>query len=189
MKFDPIVEYKNNELFNLDNKKINLENIKEVLLKELKNTFTPSFIKENEFNLIKIIVDQKDILLEDGSYNEELLAEFRDVLKSVEDKNIYIVVSSFCDECDSVDSERAEVLISTLKHTARRIKDCICVIGFEVPSAFVAKDEEINQNSYSYWFISELYPKHKHYLFFINKINATDELMCKSIVNNGYVLY
>ena len=58
------------------------------------------------------------------------LATLRDFLKVLEEKNID------CSDCpcvSSLDEQTVMDFTACMKHTARRIKDCKTVIGFELP--------------------------------------------------------
>lgn len=90
-------------------------------------------------------------------YNEEFLAKLRDELKVLEEKNEFVFIEPVFDK-----DAGSEQFVAAMKHTARRIKDCVSVIGFAIPSEAVsAKD----------LFVEELSQKHKHYCFFARDIS------------------
>ena len=97
-------------------------------------------------------------------YNEEFLAELRDELKSLEEKNEFVFIEPVLDKNASV-----EQFTAAMKHTARRIKDCVSVIGFALP-----KEAEAQKD----FFIEELSAKHQQYCFF-----------SKSLKDDSIVLY
>ena len=101
--------------------------------------------------------------------NEEFLAEFRDWLKKLEDKNSFAIIIPFAENA-SATQEQKEIFTASFKHCARRIKDCENVIGFSVP-----------ENVEPDFFISELKAKHGHYIFFSTDENllASDEKIAK----------
>ena len=86
------------------------------------------------------------------SYDEAFLANLRDELKKLEDEKKFVVIEPVVDKDDGF-----EPFTAAMCHTARRIKDCVSVIGFAVPENFV-------NNAVSY--MEELSKKHLHYCFF-----------------------
>ena len=62
-------------------------------------------------------------------YNEEFLAKLRDELKLLEEKNEFVFIEAVFDK--DADYEQ---FTAAMKHTARRIKDCVSVIGFSIPN-------------------------------------------------------
>lgn len=101
--------------------------------------------------------------------NEEFLAEFRDWLKKLEEKNSFAIIIPSAEKTPATQEEK-EIFTASFKHCARRIKDCENVIGFSVP-----------QNIEPDFFISELKAKHGHYIFFSSdeKLLASDEKIVK----------
>ena len=99
-----------------------------------------------------------------GEYNEDYLAKLRDELKSKEEKKEFVFIEPIFDK----DSD-FEQFTAAMKHTARRIKDCLSVIGFAIPEAVVSKKDS---------YIEELSAKHGHYCFF-----------CKQKLDSSVVLY
>lgn len=89
-------------------------------------------------------------------YNEEFLANLRDELKSLEEKNEFVFIEPLFDK-GLPDENNAEQFTAAMKHTARRIKDCVSVIGFAVPAEVEQKKD---------FYIAELSQKHQHYCFF-----------------------
>ena len=110
-----------------------------------------------ELNSDKIkayVVKWTEVGLDEDSYNEEFLANLRDKFKVMEDNGTYGFVVPECDSaCDS--EEQKEAFVASMKHCARRIKDCENIIGFAVPS-------EADPS----FFMEELGAKHKHYIYF-----------------------
>ena len=109
-------------------------------------------------------VKWSDVEQEAESYNEEYLAHLRDELKSLEEKNQFVFIVPVFDK-DAPSSQ----FTAAMKHTARRIKDCVSVIGFAIP-------EEVIQDADTY--IEELSAKHSQYCFF-----------CKKSLKNDVILY
>lgn len=95
-------------------------------------------------------------------YNEEFLAKLRDELKSLEEKKEFVFIEPVFDKDAS-----AEQFTAAMKHCARRIKDCVSVIGFAIP------EQIFNQRDF---YIEELSAKHAHYCFFCKK-NAGDAVV------------
>ena len=90
--------------------------------------------------------------------------QLRDELKSLEEKNEFVFIEPVFDKNASV-----EQFTAAMKHTARRIKDCVSVIGFALP-----KEAEAQKD----FFIEELSAKHQQYCFF-----------SKSLKDDSIVLY
>ena len=97
-------------------------------------------------------------------YNEDFLAKLRDDLKTLEEKNSFVFIEPVFDK--NADYEQ---FTAAMKHTARRIKDCISVIGFAIPVEILANRA---------YYIEELSAKHQQYCFF-----------CKESAETGVVLY
>ena len=97
-------------------------------------------------------------------YNEDFLAKLRNKLKEFEEKEKFVFIEPLFDKEGNFTQFTA-----AMKHTARRIKDCISVIGFAIPN-------EIFENRAFY--MGELSAKHAHYCFF-----------CKKVADDNVVLY
>jgi hypothetical protein len=104
--------------------------------------------------------------VEGGSeeYKEDFLAKLRDQLKSLEEKGEFVFIEPLFDK-----DAGYEQFTAAMKHCARRIKDCVSVIGFAIP-------EEIFEKRAFY--IEELSAKHQQYCFFTRKNGES-----------GFVLY
>ena len=103
------------------------------------------------------------------SANEEFLADLRDQFKSMEENDTYGFVVPVCDaECGS--AEEKENFVASMKHCARRIKDCENIIGFAIPA-----EADVD------FFMEELSAKHKHYIYFTKdeKIAEKNESIVK----------
>ncbi len=96
-------------------------------------------------------------------YSEEFLAKTRDGLKALEEKNEFVFIEPVFDKEASV-----EQFTAAMKHTARRIKDCVSVIGFAIPKKAEAQKD---------FFIEELSAKHQHYCFFSKSLKE-DSIVC-----------
>lgn len=110
----------------------------------------------------KIQVAYKDIALPEGGPNEEYLASLRNQLKDFEaqGQDVMLVPDVPAQNCKDVDA--ALEVTAAYKHCARRVKDCACVKGFEIPAVFAGMERggELADN-----FKSELLEKHPHYVF------------------------
>ena len=96
-------------------------------------------------------------------YNEDFLAKLRDELKSLEEKKEFVFIEPIFDKAAG-----AEQFTAAMKHCARRIKDCVSVIGFAIPN-------EIFENRAFY--TEELSTKHQHYCFFCKKNAESDVVL------------
>ena len=109
-------------------------------------------------------VKWSDVEAGEGEYNEDFLAKLRDELKTLEEKKSFVFIEPVFDK-----SGDYEQFTAAMKHCARRVKDCVSVIGFAVPEEIIA---------YKDFYIEELSAKHAHYCFF-----------CKRSVEPGVVQY
>ena len=96
-------------------------------------------------------------------YSEDFLAKLRDELKSLEEKGEFVFIEPVFDK-----NAGYEQFTAAMKHCARRIKDCVSVIGFAIPS-------EIFENRSFY--IEELSAKHAQYCFFCKKDAGSDVVL------------
>jgi len=97
-------------------------------------------------------------------YNEDFLATLRDELKSLEERNEFVVIEPEFDK-----DATTEQFTAAMKHTARRIKDCISVIGFAIPEQISKNAETLN------FYIEEMSAKHKQYCYF-SKSNINGDI-------------
>ena len=144
MKLERLFEAKNQKLYRISGEEVKV---------------TPEMVKS--LNWSDVESDPKNA---PEAYNEEFLAHLRDELKSLEAKSEFVFIEPRLDvDCG------AEQFTAAMKHTARRIKDCVSVIGFSIP-------EEIAETADFYR--EELSAKHAHYCFF-----------CKKPLKDDVVLY
>ena len=187
MKFEPLLKYQNGELVCInDNKVLPTENI---CVYEL-DDFLNSEYKVEDYCVIGVKVHVKSVEISDGNYNEEILAKLRDCLKNIENGKSFVFIIPVVEKAFET-SEDADSVISAMKHTARRIKDCEAVVGFEIPAEFLEKDKsnKLDENSWTMWFVSEMSAKHQHYLYFVEKTWANANAMTAEVSNSGFVLY
>lgn len=105
--------------------------------------------------LIQIEIPWTTVEMEDEMYNEEFLATLRDQLKKLEAMNKFAILIPLVDKPLNT-PEAVELFINAYNHTARRVKDCISVVGFELP-----KELSDFQS-----FIDTLAIKHAQYIYF-----------------------
>ncbi len=115
----------------------------------------------NPADFEKIIVKWSEVELSDEVYNEELLANLRDNLKALEAQNKFAILIPEIDKTFET-SDQKEAFINAMNHTARRVKDCVSVAGFELPSKLL--EAKIQGD-----FIDTLAKKHAQYVYFAGK--------------------
>ena len=143
MKLDPLFTINNNKLCNIsDNSEVDMSTIK------------------------RIELPWTTVELESESYNEEYLANLRDQLKEMEENNTFAIIVPIVDKHieEDEDSENSEeAFINACNHSARRIKDCVSVVGFEIPVE--VQDPQA--------FRDTLNKKHSQYIYFTKKENTS----------------
>lgn len=107
-------------------------------------------------------VKWSDVEAGEGEYNEDFLAKLREDLKALEEKSQFVFIEPVFDK--TADFEQ---FTAAMKHCARRIKDCVSVIGFALPAEVVEHKD---------FYIEELSAKHAQYCFFC-KQNAGTEIV------------
>jgi hypothetical protein len=115
-----------------------------------------------------------------GQYNEEFLASLRLALKSKEDKNEPVVIEPLFDKDDD-----DGLFTAAMKHTARRIKDCLSVIGFSIPEQLLNSADCFGTGTPAGTYMTELLEKHGQYVFFCRNSDAGP----KKNVPESIVLY
>lgn len=186
MKFEPLVKSKNNELYFIsDESKISLEKINYSNAADCVNLCVP-----NDNNVNAIYADWKDIELEQGLYNEELLASLREYLKKLEENKKFAFIVPVSQK-EFNDADCTSEFIAAMVHLARRIKDCTSVLGFAIPADFIKKDSlnGFDENSWTQWFISEMAVKHSHYVYFAEKKAVNDANLFEKCLKTGLILY
>lgn len=159
MKLEPLFFIKQNNLYKIQTQeKVELSNFQNVSYQE----FTQNPLS-SEF--IKIDINWSVIELDDEVYNEELLAQLRDNLKKLDEKNHFVIINPIADkQISSYDD--ADLFINACNHMARRIKDCESVIGLELPDQIFAQEAAAD-------FMDTLSKKHANYVFFANNSNES----------------
>lgn len=140
MKLEPLFYVKENKLYRISDNTL----------------IEPSSLK-------KIEIKWTTIEIEDESYNEEYLAQLRDELKTYDESNKFVILVPIIDKKLET-PEQFELFNNAYNHTARRIKDCISVVGFELPSELTSKG--FDENTPAQEFINLLSIKHAQYLYF-----------------------
>ena len=141
MKLDPIFTVKNNKLFKIaDNSEVDVSTLK------------------------RIELPWTTVEIEDGAYNEEFLANLRDQLKQMEETGEFAVLVPVADKPLET-ADQTEAFINAYNHTARRVKDCTSVAGFElIPQLKTPQD-----------FIDALAVKHAQYVYFSKAENSLSD--------------
>lgn len=191
MKFDPLLKYENNKLSCIASEEnISAENIFVCNMEDFINSNGECVKVQSVPTVVGVKVPVKTIEISDGNYNEDILAKFRDVLKSFENTNLFIFVIPVIEHKFS-SAEEADSVISAMKHTARRIKDCESVVGFDIPVEFLLQDtgKDLDENSWTLWFVSEMSAKHKHYLYFVSEIAVEETDLYAKVSEKDFVLY
>ncbi|MBO4533785.1 MAG: hypothetical protein J5726_08855 [Treponema sp.] len=146
MKLDPIFTVKNNQLYKIDDN----------------SQVDPSTLKQLQINW-------STVELADEQYNEEYLAGLRDQLKAMEDAGEFAVLVPVVDKPLET-AEQTELFINAFNHTARRVKDCASVAGFELPEALISKGFEAGTPAAD--FMETLAIKHAQYVYFVKAAQA-----------------
>lgn len=163
MKFDPIFYVKDNNLYKIaDNSLVKTENLK------------------------KIEVSWTTVEIQDELYNEEFLANLREKLKSFELQNIFVIIIPKVDK-ELKNSEQEQAFINAFNHTARRIKDCVCVAGFALPQEIIQNG--FGEDSFVKNFTETLKIKHPQYVYFVSTDDVQRNNFSKEIQNLSIVLY
>lgn len=159
MKLDPLFYVKENNLYKIsDNSAVDIQSMK------------------------KIQIKWSEIELEPESYNEEYLANLRDELKKFDDLNQFAILIPVVDK-ELKSEEDQELFINAYNHTARRIKDCVSVAGYELPAELLG-DSNFTQN-----FIDTLAKKHAQYIYFASKSDAEKNIQLNDSQLSSIVMY
>ncbi len=141
MKLQRLFEVKENILYKIDGGKFDV---------------TPDCIKK---------ISWSDVEGEVEEYNEDFLAKLRDELKEKENEGKFVFIEGDMDK-----QGETEVYIQAMKHTARRIKDCVSVIGFAIPDSIALSTSDKDH------FIDELSAKHAQYCYF-SKVDCGKDIV------------
>ncbi len=149
MKVNAVFRAENGGLVRIsDGKDIQLGDIRTVSAEGLPELTFSDFI-------VRLEIPLSSVELDGGLYNEEFLAGLRDFLKKLESRGQFAVLAPVDNACGG-DAGRITELCS---HTARRVKDCLSVVGVEIPRGVIAAGDVSA-------FADEISRKHQHYVYF-----------------------
>ena len=141
MKLDPVFTVKQNKLYKLsDDSQVDTAALK------------------------RIEIPWSTVEIEDETYNEEFLALLRDQLKALDNAGTFAVLVPVVDKPLET-PEQTELFINAYNHTARRVKDCVSVAGFELPAELKAPQD----------FMDTLAIKHAQYVYFSKAENPLSD--------------
>ena len=141
MKLDPIFTVKEKKLYKIaDNSQVDTSSLK------------------------RIEIPWSTVEIEDEAYNEEYLAQLREELKGMEAAGEFAVLVPLVDKALE-NPEQEELFINAYNHTARRVKDCASVAGFELAEKL--KDKQA--------FMDTLAIKHAQYVYFTKAENPLSD--------------
>ena len=151
MKLDPIFTVKENKLYKIsDNSAVDTERLK------------------------KIEIKWSQVELAEESYNEEYLAQLREELKAMDDTGTFALLVPIVDK-PLENADQLELFINAFNHTARRVKDCVSVVGFELPDVITSKG--FGAGSPAADFMETLAIKHAQYVYFTKNPNAPENIV------------
>jgi len=151
MKLDPIFTVKQNKLYKLaDDTQVDTATLRRIEIK------------------------WSTVELADEQYNEEFLAGLRDELKTMEEAGTFAVLVPVVDKPLET-AEQTELFINAFNHTARRVKDCVSVAGFELPAELTAKG--FGTGSPASDFMETLAIKHAQYVYFAKGTDAPENIV------------
>jgi hypothetical protein len=141
MKLDPIFTVKNKKLYKIaDGTEVDTSTLK------------------------RVDIPWSTVEIEDEAYNEEYLAGLRDQLKAMEATGTFAVLVPVVDKALE-NPEEEELFINAYNHTARRVKDCESVAGFELPAELKTPQD----------FMDTLAIKHAQYVYFTKAENPLSD--------------
>ena len=145
MKLDPIFTIKNHILYKIsDNTLVDTTTLKQIEIK------------------------WSTVEMTEEAYNEEYLAQLREELKRLEAQNLFAILIPVIDKPLQT-PEQLELFINAFNHTARRVKDCVSVIGFELAAELIQKGFDTDTPAGQ--FMETLAIKHAQYVYFV-RINT-----------------
>lgn len=111
-------------------------------------------------------VKWSDVEGAEEEYDENFLAQLRDQLKALEEKNEFVFLQPVYDK-----KATPGQFNNAMKHTARRVKDCKSVIGMALVSE-VADDADVLSD-----FLEKISEKHPQYVYFAKKPCTEDVVL------------
>ena len=172
MKLDPIFKIVNNKLIFLEtdtDAQFSAE-----LSCTVKEFISDSFSALFPAKFLMVHFDQSEIELDDDVYAEDILAALREKLLLCDEAARYVVFVPHTSTPLSTDAE-IESFINTCNHTARRVKDCVSVAGFDLTELLKKSPSSADQ------FTETLAKKHAQYVYFAQSGAAPAE--------SGYAVY
>jgi len=166
MKLDALFKSKDNRLYTLDGAEVTVVGCPVLAAEKCASGTVPADSCCGAESLCAVELPWTLVGTEEGGYNEEFLAGLRDWLKALEaEKRFAFIVpvsQGVLGDADGVS------FTASMKHCARRVKDCISVAGFAVP-------EGVDSES----FRAALREKHEQYVYFSRdeKILADGEVV------------
>lgn len=151
MKLDPLFTVKENKLYKIED---------------------GSAVELSELKFIDIA--WSTVELQDEVYNEEYLAQLRDELKALEAMGKFAVLCPVIDKPFET-AEQIELYINAFNHTARRVKDCVSVVGFSLPEEVCTRGFEPGTPAGD--FMDTLAIKHAQYVYFAKIDNAPADII------------
>ena len=161
MKLDPVFTIKNHNLYKIsDDTLVDTTTLKQIEIK------------------------WSTVEMTDEAYNEEYLAQLREELKQFETQNLFAILIPVVDKPLET-PEQLELFINAFNHTARRVKDCVSVVGLELAPELIQKGFE--PDSPADQFMETLAIKHAQYVYFVKK--AEIQKLTFSAPEDKIVLY
>lgn len=145
---------------------------------QLYNVSDSSLLDENK--VVEFEVEQGVVEIEEDIYNEELLAALRDEMKALDAENRYAWIKIVSDSDLSSD---LEAFTNTFNHTARRVKDCECVIGFILSENLLAMGMEAVES-----FCEVIAKKHAQYIHMAPKSLAEKYNLTEALTGAGILV-
>lgn len=163
MKLEPVFTVKNNKLIKIaDDSLVDISSLK------------------------KIEIKWSTVEMEDEAYNEEYLASLREELKTLDNQNIFAILIPVTDKPLET-PEQVELFINAYNHTARRIKDCVSVAGYELPSALLKFGLEADSAVKN--FMDTIAIKHAQYVNFAKSEDVNNYNLAENMQNEAIVIY
>lgn len=162
MKLDPVFFVQGNRLIKIsDNQTVNPESLK------------------------LIDISWAKVELSENSYDEAFLASLREELKALDGQDKYVILSPSIDKKFET-PEEIEAFITTVNHTARRLKDCTCIAGVLLPDELLEKG--IDSSSPAANLMETLAIKHAQYVYFVKKQSEDKYNLSNAVFFSSLVL-
>lgn len=161
MKLEALFKSEKNKLYTIEGNEVALTGLPVVAASDCNSSFA---VPENIFCVVE--TPWEFVGKDEENYNEEGLASLRDWLKLLEENKKFAIIKPVSEE--ALSAAEKEALTASMKHCARRIKDCVSVAGFFIPSAADTS-----------FFMEELSQKHAQYVYFSDdsKVLADEKIV------------